>query len=249
VAKRVKKTGKKSQRSTAAPKAKAKAAPKAERRSKSVAKTEAERVTASKTRATPKPPKSRRTAGAGEGKQAEAKPTKPRRARSSALTRLAQEAQRKPTPTRYRTGLPAAPAAATPVVRSKPARTKLTAEDLAEFRAMLLEKRAQLVGDVQQLQDETLSNSRQEATGDLSSMPIHMADIGSDNWDQEFNLVLLQNERGLLREIDEALARIEDGTFGLCLATGKPISKTRLRAKPWAKYCIEYARLKEAGHG
>ena len=129
------------------------------------------------------------------------------------------------------------------------AKSRLTAEGLAEFRTMLLEKRAQLVGDVQQLQEETLKGSRQDSTGDLSSMPIHMADLGSDNWDQEFNLVLIQNERNLLKEIDEALARIEDGTYGRCLATGRPITKARLRAKPWAKYCIEYARMMETGHG
>jgi DnaK suppressor protein len=58
---------------------------------------------------------------------------------------------------------------------------------------------------------------------------------------------LIENERGLLREIDEALQRIEEGTFGICVATGKTITKARLRAKPWAKYCIEYARKRELG--
>ncbi|MHC4234990.1 MAG: TraR/DksA family transcriptional regulator, partial [Planctomycetota bacterium] len=82
---------------------------------------------------------------------------------------------------------------------------------------------------------------------DLSSMPIHMADIGSDNWEQEFTLGLIDNERLLLREIDEALQRINANTYGICLATRKPISAARLRAKPWAKYCIEYARLREQG--
>ena len=81
----------------------------------------------------------------------------------------------------------------------------------------------------------------------LSRMPIHMADVGSDNFEQEFNVGLLESKRDLLREIDEALRRIEDGTYGICLATSKPISKARLRAKPWAKYCIEYARRKESG--
>lgn len=160
-----------------------------------------------------------------------------------------ERAKATPRPTRFHSGLPAAPAAAVAKKRSTPARAKLTPEEIAEFREVLLDKRAQLVGDVQQLQDEALSNNQQATAGNLSRMPIHMADIGSDNWDQEFNLVLLQNEQNLLKEIDEALARIERGTYGLCLATGRPISKTRLRATPWAKYCIEYARLKETGHG
>ena len=78
-------------------------------------------------------------------------------------------------------------------------------------------------------------------------MPIHMADLGSDTWEQELTLGLIENERGLLREIDEALDRIEDKTYGICLATNRPISKSRLRAQPWAKYCIAYARKRELG--
>ena len=78
-------------------------------------------------------------------------------------------------------------------------------------------------------------------------MPIHMADLGSDNWEQDFTLGLIASEAGLVREIDQALARIEERTYGVCEATGKPISLARLRAKPWAKYCIEYARMREEG--
>jgi len=81
----------------------------------------------------------------------------------------------------------------------------------------------------------------------VSSMPTHMADIGSDNWEQEFTLGLIENERSLIREIDEALDRIRNRTYGICLGTNKIIHKARLRAKPWAKYCIEYARKRELG--
>jgi RNA polymerase-binding protein DksA len=157
---------------------------------------------------------------------------------------------RPPRRNRPKSGLQAAFEAALAVSdEPKRAATKLKPGELDEFRTMLLVKRAQLLGDVEQLTDEAHAGNRTDASGDLSSMPIHMADIGSDNWDQEFNLVLLQNERNLLREIDDALERIKDGSYGICLATGRPISKARLRAKPWAKYCIEYARKKEIGHG
>lgn len=111
---------------------------------------------------------------------------------------------------------------------------------------MLLAKRRELLGDMGALSDEARSN-RQDAAGDLSLMPNHMADLGSDNWEQEFTLGLLENQRQILREIDEALERIDNGTYGICLGTGKAITKARLRAKPWAKYCIEYARLLELG--
>ncbi len=126
-------------------------------------------------------------------------------------------------------------------------KTKLSRKQLKEFKDLLLGKRRELVGNVGNLTDEALGRNRRDAAGDLSAMPIHMADLGSDNWEQEFTLGLIDNERKLLREIDEALARIEDGTYGVCLATHTPIAPERLRAKPWAKYCIEYARARETG--
>lgn len=125
--------------------------------------------------------------------------------------------------------------------------TYLNAAELEEFREMLLEKRRELIGDVANLEDGAIRSGGAHNTSGLSSMPIHMADLGSDTWEQELTLGLIENERGLLREIDEALERIKDRTYGMCLATGKPITKARLRAKPWAKYCIEYARKRELG--
>jgi RNA polymerase-binding protein DksA len=74
-----------------------------------------------------------------------------------------------------------------------------------------------------------------------------MADIGTDNYEQEFALGLMDSERKLLRGIDDALGRIEQGTYGICEGTGKPIPKARLEAQPWAEYCIEYARMLEQG--
>ncbi len=124
--------------------------------------------------------------------------------------------------------------------RSKRSAAGLTARDLDQFRRLLLEKRAQLMGDVSTLQREALGQGGANAAGVSSSMPIHMADLGTDNYEKEFTLGLIEGERNLLREIDAALARLRDGTYGICQATGKPIGKARLRAKPWAKYCYEY---------
>lgn len=123
----------------------------------------------------------------------------------------------------------------------------LTASELGEFRAMLLTKRAQILGDVTNMQSQALDANRQDAAGDLSSMPLHMADIGSDNYELEFTLGLIEGERAILREIDEALERIGKGTYGTCLATGNPIGRARLKAKPWAKYCYEYTLAQERG--
>jgi RNA polymerase-binding protein DksA len=130
----------------------------------------------------------------------------------------------------------------------KPIKSPLSKKELAEFRQQLLAKRATLLGDVANMADEALRKTRQSSTGDLSNMPIHMADLGSDNFEQEFTLGLIESEQVILREIDEALQRIDTGTYGICLGTGKPISKARLKAKPWAKYCIEYAQRLERGY-
>ena len=123
----------------------------------------------------------------------------------------------------------------------------LTSADVKCFEQMLLEKRREILRNVNEFEDEALKKSRLDATGDLSSMPIHMADIGTDNYEQEFALGLMDSERKLLREIDDALGRIGQGTYGICEGTGKPIPKARLEAQPWARYCVEYARMLEQG--
>jgi RNA polymerase-binding protein DksA len=123
----------------------------------------------------------------------------------------------------------------------------LTPEEVEQFRQLLLEKRAEILGDVSTLHNEALNKDRRDAAGDLSSMPIHMADLGSDNYELEFTLGLIEGERAILKEIDEALERIRNNTYGICLATGKPIGKARLKAKPWAKYSYEYTLAQEQG--
>jgi DnaK suppressor protein len=123
--------------------------------------------------------------------------------------------------------------------------TPLTAADIEHFKQMLLAKRGEILANVNEMEDETLKKSRGDAAGDLSSMPIHMADIGSDNYEQEFTLGLMDSERKLLKEIDDALQRIEQGTYGICEGTGRQIQKARLEAQPWARYCVEYARKLE----
>jgi RNA polymerase-binding transcription factor DksA len=124
---------------------------------------------------------------------------------------------------------------------TKPIKTKLSAKDLRYFRDLLLLKRAELVGDLSAMQEAAL----EARGGNLSNLPIHMADIGTDTFDQDFMLGLAETERQRLREIDDALARIADKTYGVCQMTGKPIPKARLNAKPWAKYTIEAARQVE----
>ena len=119
----------------------------------------------------------------------------------------------------------------------------LKAKELEFFRDLLLAKRRELLGDVHSMEEEAL---RSASGSNLSNLPIHMADMGTDNYEQEFTLGLVEKDRQLLREINVALAKIRDGTYGICEGTGKPISKARLEAKPWAKYSIEYTRKLES---
>jgi RNA polymerase-binding protein DksA len=119
-------------------------------------------------------------------------------------------------------------------------KTDLLRKDLGEYRGLLVQKRTEILGDVEALQTDARSDS-----GDHLS-PEHMADIGSINYEQEFTLGLVESERKLLVEIDEALVRIREGTYGVCLERGEPIGRPRLDAKPWAKYCIEVVREKES---
>ena len=110
---------------------------------------------------------------------------------------------------------------------------------------MLLVKRAELSGDMASMSEEALNT---EST-DLSHVPLHMADMGSENHDRELMLGLAESERKTVRQIDEALIRIAEGTYGVCEATGRKITKARLEAKPWARYCIEVAREYERRGG
>lgn len=128
---------------------------------------------------------------------------------------------------------------------SKPKKNQagLSAKELEFFRDLLLAKRRELVGDMSSMEREAL----QSGDSGLSTLPIHMADMGTDNYEQEFTLGLVEKDRTLLREINHALAKIQNGSYGVCEGNGKPIAKVRLEAQPWARFSIEYARLQEKG--
>ncbi len=117
--------------------------------------------------------------------------------------------------------------------------------DLKAFKDRLLALRARLRGDVTQMAEAALKKNRTESNGDLSSMPIHMADIGSDNFEQEFTLSLMENDEGTLGLIESSLERIEEGTYGQCEECGVKIPKSRLNAIPYATLCVRCAEQQE----
>ncbi len=122
-----------------------------------------------------------------------------------------------------------------------------TRAEIETFREMLIQKRSDVLGDIGRMEGEALGAGGDGRKGGRPKMPPHQADVATDTYEQEFTLVLVSDKRALLGDIDEALLRIERGTYGICLATGRPIGKARLAARPWAIYSIEYARMQEQG--
>ena len=125
----------------------------------------------------------------------------------------------------------------------------MKAAEMKPFKEALETMRARLRGDVSTMADAALRKTRAEASGDLSSMPIHMADLGSDAYEQEFTLSLMASEEGTLEQVEHALERIRSRTYGGCEDCGGVIAKKRLEAIPFASLCIRCAEKQENPSG
>jgi RNA polymerase-binding transcription factor DksA len=121
--------------------------------------------------------------------------------------------------------------------------------EMRVFKEALEAMRARLRGDVSTMADAALRKTRAEASGDLSSMPIHMADLGSDAYEQEFTLSLMASEEGTLEQVEHALDRIRSRTYGACEDCDGVIAKKRLEAIPFASLCIRCAEKQENPSG
>lgn len=124
----------------------------------------------------------------------------------------------------------------------EPAKSPFKKADLDRFRQILLRKRAELVGDVSNMEEQALQGG---GSGSLSHTPQHLAEQGSETYEQSLALDLAAADRKLIKEIDDALKRIDAGTYGVCEITGKPIKPERLEELPWARFSIEAAREME----
>ncbi len=162
----------------------------------------------------------------------------------SPAARPAKKKAQAPVPKR-----PAAPVLkAAPIVkRVGPPARKLPADELKKYRDNLRRIRDRVVDEIAFLAGDNLNRSPKESSGDLSSYSFHMADQGTDNFDREFALNLVSSEQDALYEIDEALQRIEAGTYGACDVCGRGIEKARLKALPFAKMCIRCKSEAEKG--
>lgn len=113
--------------------------------------------------------------------------------------------------------------------------------EMRVFKRQLLAMRSRLRGDVNAMANAALNKTRSESSGDLSSMPIHMADVGSDNFEQEFTLGLMESEEETLEHIENALERIEEGVYGVCVECEAKIPKARLNVIPFTPHCVKCA--------
>lgn len=122
---------------------------------------------------------------------------------------------------------------------------KLPKGELKKYKMLLIRLRAQVGGDLSHIAQNTLNKSARDASGDLSGYSYHMADQASDDYERDFSLERATAEQKILYFIDEALKRIDDGTYGNCLSCGRQIAKRRLAALPYGELCIECQKKKE----
>ena len=117
--------------------------------------------------------------------------------------------------------------------------------DLKKYEALLLAKKKDLLEEMGLISDQQLGTTIKDASGDLSSYSYHMADQGTDTMDREMAFMLASKSGRLLYHIDEALRRIQDGTYGACHSCGKQIAAARLEAVPHARLCIDCKEKEE----
>ena len=115
------------------------------------------------------------------------------------------------------------------------------------YRKQLAALRVRLRGDVNQMTVGVLDKTPMQANGDLSAAPTHMADVGTDNFEREFTLTLMESKDQTLEQIEEALERIEDGIYGVCEQCNAKIPKARLNAIPYTILCVKCASRLELG--
>ena len=115
---------------------------------------------------------------------------------------------------------------------------KMDKKQLDLYRKSLLKLQESIVHDIKNM-SAVESASAKDSSVDVSSHALHMADVATDMYDREFSLGLASNDRELLYKVNEALKRIEDQTFGICLECQKSVAVARLKAIPYARTCLK----------
>jgi RNA polymerase-binding protein DksA len=120
----------------------------------------------------------------------------------------------------------------------------LSAVDVDRFREALVEERQRVEAAIQNLHDENPGTLAEDA-GEETAYDNHLADTATETYDRELDYTLEENSEHVLAEIEAALERVEEGTYGICANCGKPIAVDRLEALPWATLCIDCRRDRE----
>ncbi|MBD3296804.1 MAG: hypothetical protein GF392_05495 [Candidatus Omnitrophica bacterium] len=120
----------------------------------------------------------------------------------------------------------------------------LTKKQLEKIRKDLVKRKADILEELMNLKGQSVESIK-DSSGDLSGYSFHMADMATDLYDREFLLELAEGERQILYDLDEAIKRIDEGTYGRCESCESKISKQRLNAMPQAKNCIECQEKEE----
>ncbi len=129
----------------------------------------------------------------------------------------------------------------------KGGRSWMKKSETKPYKEMLIQLRSRLRGDVAAMASSALTKSNDTMQSESNSIPSHIADLGSDTFEQHNTLRLLDNDGEVLDEIEVALERIEDGVYGACNECEHKIPKTRLKAIPYTAYCVKCASQIESG--
>lgn len=124
---------------------------------------------------------------------------------------------------------------------------KFNKKELADFKKLILKKKEEILEGIKHISEDALKKSQKDASGDISGYTYHMADVATDTYDREFSLGLASNDREALYELDDALKKIDEGTFGICENCKSLIAKNRLKAIPSARLCVACQEKKEKG--
>jgi RNA polymerase-binding protein DksA len=122
---------------------------------------------------------------------------------------------------------------------------KLTKKQLEHFKEKLLEERKRVLEEMDELQATNLKQSISEASGENSRYSYHLGDVASLSYGREFSMGLAERQQKYLEQVDEALQRIEEGTYGICKVTGETIAVERLEEVPVAKYSVKGKEIME----
>jgi RNA polymerase-binding transcription factor DksA len=125
---------------------------------------------------------------------------------------------------------------------SKETKSSMTESEIRHYQRLLLALKRRLGADLTALEAEALHATGGEASGGFSNVPTHPADLGTDAYEEEIDLSLLEKKDQILLEINDALERLEQKTFGRCEECGQAIPEKRLEALPYARYCVRDAK-------